>query len=225
MPSRVAVYVDGLNLFHALDTFSFRSIEEGGADLRHLKWLCLNTLARHLIRSKSESVEKVKYFTAFAEHLKGTKPHLLMQQITYQRAVAAQGAECIMGRFKKKRVWCSVCNAYRPTREEKETDVNLAVSLLDDAYQDVFDTFLVISTDTDFHPAISLVKRRFPEKQFVTVSPPGRPHAQELLALADRHASITERMLESSRLPELIQLSNGKIIHCPPDFCLPQSPT
>jgi len=224
MPSRAAVYVDGFNLYHAIDTYSYRSVENGGPSLEHFKWLCLNTFARQLIMPKSEVLVSVKYFSAFAEHLKPTKPDKLMRHITYQRALASQGTECVMGKFKKKRVWCNVCNAYRPTREEKETDVNLAIAILDDACQDVFDTFFVISTDTDFHPAVSLVKRRFPQKQFVTVSTPGRPHAQELLALSDRHTSITERMLEASRLPELITLPNGKTIHCPPEYRLPAKP-
>ena len=224
MATRVAVYIDGFNLYHALDTFSFRSQNDRGARQEHLKWLCLQTLAKQLVFSRSETVVAVKYFSAFAEHLKATNPEKVQRHVVYQRALAAQGVECVLGSFKKKRVWCNVCRAYRPAREEKETDVNLATALLDDAYQDLFDAFFVVTTDTDFQPAIARVKLRFPEKSFVSVSTPGRPHAQALLALADRHLAISERMLVVSRLPEEVPLANGRVLRCPEEYRLPSTP-
>lgn len=51
---RVAVYIDGFNMYHALD------------DLKkpHYKWLNLNALAELLISRKSQRIVKVTYFTA-----------------------------------------------------------------------------------------------------------------------------------------------------------------
>lgn len=52
---RVIVYVDGFNLYHAID------------DLKrpHLKWLDLRALAESLLR-KDETLKSVKYFSAYA---------------------------------------------------------------------------------------------------------------------------------------------------------------
>ena len=78
------------------------------------------------------------------------------------------------------------------TAEEKRTDVNIAVQMVDDAYQNACDQFVLISGDSDLVPAIHTVKRRFPEKQVhVYVPARGRVcHAYELRAAADRAREV-----------------------------------
>lgn len=219
---RVIVYVDGFNLYHSIDAFSKRKLKLDGVGQEHLKWLSLKLLAEQLIQTRSEQVVQVRYFSAIAEHLKSTRPDKVQRHLVYERALKATGVNCTMGTFKKKQVWCKVCEAYRPSREEKETDVNLAIALLDDAYQDLNDAFFIISTDTDFAPAIQLVRQRFPQKEFVNIAGPGRPHAQALLALSDRSISITSGMLSRSRLPEQLLAHDGRIIFCPSEYALPE---
>jgi uncharacterized LabA/DUF88 family protein len=51
------------------------------------------------------------------------------------------------------------------TVEEKRTDVNIAVSMLDDAYQDACDQFVLISGDSDLVPGVSTIRTRFPNKK------------------------------------------------------------
>ncbi len=55
------------------------------------------------------------------------------------------------------------------TKEEKKTDVNLAVRIVEDAYENRFDRAYIISCDTDIVPAINLVKQRFPEKELINL--------------------------------------------------------
>lgn len=56
MPTkRVTVYVDGFNLYHALDDLN----------QDHLKWLNLWSLSEKLI-SGNETLTEVKYFSAYA---------------------------------------------------------------------------------------------------------------------------------------------------------------
>ena len=52
---RVSVYIDGFNLYHALDDLGES----------HLKWLDLWALSQTLVR-KNEAVTTVKYFSAYA---------------------------------------------------------------------------------------------------------------------------------------------------------------
>lgn len=51
---------------------------------------------------------------------------------------------------------CTQC--HKPYHREKETDVNLAVDLVDGAHRDRYDVALVISGDSDFVPAIERVR-------------------------------------------------------------------
>lgn len=218
---RVIVYVDGFNLYHTIDAFSRKKLKLEGCSQEHLKWLSLKLLAEQLIQSRTEKITQVRHFSAIAEHLKSTRPDKVQRHLVYERTLKATGVVCTMGTFKKKQVWCNVCEAYRPSREEKETDVNLAIALLDDAYRDTNDSFFIVSTDTDFAPAIRLIRERFPDKEFVNIAGPGRPHAQALLALSDRSISITPGMLDRSRLPEKIETNDGRIIFCPSEYAIP----
>jgi uncharacterized LabA/DUF88 family protein len=49
--------------------------------------------------------------------------------------------------------------------EEKETDVSLAVSLLEDAAMDRYDVALLFSADSDLCPAVRAVRRVRPSFQ------------------------------------------------------------
>jgi uncharacterized LabA/DUF88 family protein len=46
------------------------------------------------------------------------------------------------------------------TYKEKGVDVRLALNLLEGAYEDMYDTALVISSDSDLAPAFEMVKRK-----------------------------------------------------------------
>jgi uncharacterized LabA/DUF88 family protein len=58
------------------------------------------------------------------------------------------------------------------TMEEKGSDVNLAVHLLNDAWQDLFEAAAVVSNDTDLVTPVRMVARK--RKRPVFILCPGR---------------------------------------------------
>jgi hypothetical protein len=88
---RVSVYIDGFNLYHALDDLGES----------HLKWLDLWALSETLIR-KNEAVTTVKYFSAYATWM----PASYRRHQRYVAALQAQGVQFIEGRFKEKPMQC-----------------------------------------------------------------------------------------------------------------------
>ena len=62
------------------------------------------------------------------------------------------------------------------------TDVNIAVHLLEDAYDGVFDTALLISADGDLAAPVEAVRRRFPTKRIIVVAPPDRHYGKKVFA-------------------------------------------
>lgn len=88
--------------------------------------------------------------------------------------------------------------------EEKGSDVNLAIHLLNDAWLDRFDCAVVISNDSDLAGAISLAKQR---KKIVGVLTPQSRPTKLLREKSDFVKVISERYLKKSQLPEEI----GKI--------------
>ena len=57
--------------------------------------------------------------------------------------------------------------------EEKRTDVNIAVAIVSDAYNNKYDKAILLTADSDISPSIKEVKKHFPDKEFLLVLPMG----------------------------------------------------
>lgn len=194
---RVAVYIDGFNLYHAIH------------DLKqpHLKWVNLARLARLLIKAKSQRIVFVKYFSAFANHFAATpNMYKLKRHRLYVEALKAKGVQCHMGNFAKRdrRYKGPGYKATWTRYEEKQTDVGIGVHLVNDAHRDRFDRALVVGVDTDLIPAFEVMRAEFPNKPIVCVAPPQRAHHRDLQRVAHSveviKASQIEKALFGSRV-------------------------
>jgi uncharacterized LabA/DUF88 family protein len=138
---RVAAYVDGFNLYFGLKAKHGR---------RYL-WLDLQALAESLLRP-GQTLERVTYFTARVRK----DPEGERRQSEYLHALAHHSplVTVVAGRFQEKHRLCRQCGSIWTLHEEKETDVNIAVTLVEDAVLDRYDTALLISADSDLRPAI-----------------------------------------------------------------------
>src|ERR1700742_3510844 len=175
---KVACYVDGFNLYHAID------------DLKkpHLKWVNICALAQSLCRPGEQFV-KVAYFSAFATWI----PASYARHRQFVAALKASGVECHMARFSEKSAQCRACGAKWKQHEEKETDVHFSLTFLEDAIDNVFDRAIIISADSDHVPAVRRVRTRLPAKQIFAATPPGRHrHAREMLRVCNSGTNITQ---------------------------------
>lgn len=121
-PETLAVYVDGFNLYWGLHD-SWR---------RRYLWLDLVELARKL-RPRSRLVA-LKYFTTPIVD----EPEAQSRQAHYNTALEARHPGLLtihLGRYQSKPMQCRRCGFAWEHREEKETDVNIAVQLVADAAQ------------------------------------------------------------------------------------------
>ncbi len=198
--NRIIVFIDGFNLYHALDN---------NPDYRKYKWLDFSKLARCFVK-KSDSIERIIYFTAFADWSQ-TK---MNRHKVFVRALRSIGVQVVLGKFRLVTRRCSICGRYYQTYEEKRTDVNIAVHLLKLAIDDEYDTAMIISGDSDLIPAIQEVKKRFPQKFFVNVTPIGRK-AEAMQDACDSHMKMKEMHLKSSLFPNTIPLPDGSSITKP----------
>ena len=208
MATRTNVYVDGFNLYY------------GALKNMQYKWLDLQDLFCR-IRAHDE-VRCVYYFTARIDG--AHRPH----QDAYLRALATRPrVRIVFGKFKPKVIQCRVrpCD-YGGAREfsvpqEKRTDINIAVQLLDDAYQDQFDTAVIVSGDSDLVPAVMKVKARFPAKTVVVYVPsrdPARGAAVELRTAADKDRNLPLGVLRISQLRRQVPDGAGGLIEKPADW-------
>lgn len=209
---KAVVYVDGFNLYHGMRERS----------LRRFYWLDLWELAKRLCTQREE-LQLVRYFTtrvpgaklgrSIAENQDAEASR--SRQNTFLDALRLNSKIHITyGKFIEcPAEGCEKCGHYWFRQEEKETDVNLAVSVLTDAINDEFDVAYIISGDSDQAPTIRALKALRPKKRVVAVFPPNRV-STELKKLSDRVLYINENHLRASQLPDEIQ-TEGIVIRRP----------
>ncbi len=200
-PQRVAVFIDGFNLYHAIKALR----------VEHLKWLSLRKLSEEFASAPQFTIDHLFYFSAYATWI----PDALIRHRKYIKALKEEGTTVVLGKFKKKDRKCPACHTRWKGHEEKETDVNIALYLLDGAYRNIYDHAIILSADSDLVPAIRMVRERFPEKGIRLLLPVGRPNSAELLnAIGDPQGvrKIKRLHLERCLLPESISDEKGSII-------------
>ncbi len=198
---KVACYIDGFNIYHAIDEANRAS---RGA-LNHLKWVNLRELMAQFTDPKAHEIVSVKLFTAFPTWNRERE----MRHREFVKAQAHFGVEAIFGQFKNKDGYCKICKSTYLVREEKESDVNIAMHLVADAYRGIFDQAFLVTNDSDLLGPVRLVRSNFPEKRMKIISPPFRRHSKELWAAATHRAKIDKVHLERCLLPQSSLKSNG----------------
>lgn len=198
---RVNAFIDGFNLYHGLHS-AFR---------RKYLWLDVQTLSGRFLRP-GETLGDVRYFTALVRN----DPPAEARQRTYLAALSATGVNVVLGRFQEKTARCFSCRAEWRTYEEKQSDVSLAVALVEDASNRAFDKAFLISADSDLIPPIEAV-RRIGGQSIVGLFPPKRnsSHLERQLAGVIR---INEANVRQSQLPPTMELGDGRQIFRPPHW-------
>lgn len=217
---RVVAFVDGFNLYHAIDDLDRNPLTRKPTYRKqHLKWLDLWALAEAFIAPSREVLVAVHYFSAYADWI----PDAHQRHRAFVAAIEARGVTVKMGNFKKKSRGCPKCNHQWIGHEEKESDVNIALSMLDLAQRDVYDRALLITADTDLVPAVRLVRERYPERKVDALIPEQRfRYAMELRQACNNASRISEGHIERNLLPETIALPSGKVIQRPQKYTPPK---
>ena len=91
--------------------------------------------------------------------------------------------------------------------EEKGSDVNLAVHLVNDGWMGVYDCAIVVSNDSDLAEAMHLVKQQHGKRIGLVTPGTSRP-SRQLMAHADFCRHIRPNALRRSQLPDPIPGTN-----------------
>ncbi len=196
---RTIVYIDGFNLYY------------GSLKRTPYKWLDLWAYFQRTLPAQCNLVS-VKYFTARVSPLPND-PDAPSRQDAYIRALRANSKgkiQIIEGHFSTKKVRMPLSAPPNGTVEvikceEKGSDVNLAVELVNDAWLNVFDCAVVVSNDADLSKSMEIVKRRKTAKVFLFT--PGGPIRKPLITLvkwSHKQFNVQQADLAASQLPNQI---------------------
>ena len=200
---RVAVYIDGLNLYYGLMSKNWRRYQ----------WLNLWRLSENLLRPHQQ-LTLVKYFTAKLSHIEENPGHRETQDAYLQALEALPNLSIHYGYHLPIDKICKQCGAISQTYEEKMTDVNIATELLGDAYSDEFDVAILISADSDFSGPITAIQRKYPDKLIVVAFPPGRI-SNRLRQVSHVSFTIGRGKIAASQFPDVVINPDGYPVHKP----------
>lgn len=141
----------------------------------------------------------VRYFTAPVLNDPGAQSRQA-HYIDAMESLHPSVLQVVNGRYQSKEVRCRGCGRTYTSYEEKETDVNLATSIVVDASRDAFDTALIISGDSDVAPAVRAAQSLRPRSFVAAAFPPNRA-SQELRALMPVSFTIGEAKIRQAQLP------------------------
>lgn len=193
---RTFIYVDGFNLYY------------GALKNTAYKWLDLNNLFHRILPSYNE-IRKIKYFTARIKN-RPNNPAQANRQTIYLRALAAYSPniDFHFGHFLSHPMRMPLANPTRTQQycdviktEEKGSDVNLAVHILNDAWLDNYDCAVLVTNDSDFAEALNLIRQYFSAKKIGLITPGGNHPSKELAQKCHFQRRIRQGALANSQLP------------------------
>jgi hypothetical protein len=213
---RTAIYVDGFNLYYWMKPSPYRWID--------LKTLAVNAIAKP---GKKHEIVAVKYFTARVSDTRDD-PTKSTRQDVYIRALRATIPELSVyfGEFRRQRKQMPLVHAdgvgVGPLRwvwdtEEKGSDVNLAVELVNDAWMNLYDVAVVISNDSDLERAVCMAKRK---QRIVGVLVRGDAEVNSLKRASTFWVKLSESGLRTALLPREIP---GTSIRIPAEWARKES--
>jgi len=135
---RVSVYIDGSNLYHKL-----KSLDISNTTNFNYKGLC-----EYLARNRN--IISLRYYTGAVKAKAGDSQsqQLRRRQQKLFSNLQNQGFEISRGYIMKN----------NETYHEKGVDVKIAIDILIGAYDNLYDTAILLSSDTDLIPAIKKVR-------------------------------------------------------------------
>lgn len=193
-PKRVIVYIDGFNLYFGLKQ----------AGWHKYLWLDLKKFASSLLLP-DQLLVYTKYFTSRVSKpvSKQKRQNLFLDALN-----TLSEFSIFYGRYQAEVRICENCGFNSIISNEKKTDVNIATELLVDAFQDRFDTAILVSADADLTAPIVSIRRLFPNKSVIVVFPPKR-HSYELKNVASGIYHIGEDKFSRNLLPEKVVAKSG----------------
>jgi uncharacterized LabA/DUF88 family protein len=185
---RGAVYIDGFNLYWPIKE----------SNLEHLKWSNLRRLSEILCENENLDLVKAVFCTALPKH----KPDSYERHVKFNAAQIANGVTVIKGHY--------VPEDGGERYSEKQTDINVALSLICDGLDDVYDVAFLVSADSDQVATGKFFKERLASKgkQMFAVIPFTKTYPPDYVGLGIERRDVTIDMIEAALMPEQVQ---GKV--------------
>lgn len=210
MKKRVIAYIDGFNLFYCCLKGT------------KYKWLDIYKLAQSMLQPDDELIA-VKYFTAKIKSNKAEPERSLRQDIYLEALNTNPNIHIKLGYFSIHKTKMPLAEEWEQGKiktveviktEEKGTDVNLAVQMVADAKDNLFDKALLFSNDSDMSYAVQIASKDCQKTigLFINRGAVSFKTLKESVTFIKR---MTPTIFANNQLPEEIITATGRTIHKP----------
>ena len=191
------------------------------------KWLDLHKLSQFYLTPKEHNIKTIKYFTAQMKRSPEDASNIIRQNMYLRALKTISNLEIIFGQFKKRQIkgWLLYYKNGQYIEgnklvavskwEEKESDVNIATHLIEDGFENQYESAVLISNDTDLRAPLLRVKRKL-KKTVGVISPYKRTHI-DLQKSSHFHKTISTEALKRCQFPEIMRDAKGEFF-CPPKW-------
>jgi uncharacterized LabA/DUF88 family protein len=214
LPKKIVnFYIDGFNFY-----FGLKRIIKNKPDWKKFYWLDIVKFCGEFLET-DEELGLVTYFTARPNSKDKTKRQNILMNCNL--SLNPKHFKIVYGRYAKKELICLAnggCHYRYDALEEKETDVNLAIQMIDDAYQKSCNKMVLISGDTDFVPPLKMIKNSHKNIETMILFPPGNYSAH--LSQICRYNKQLEKFKPKwnrAKLDDIVK-SNGKEYTIPAEW-------
>lgn len=188
---RCIIYIDAFNWYY-------------GIFVNRPEWKWLNVQSFFEALRLDEDVVNIRVFTAIVHPNVHVSPKRDRQKRYLTALKSLPKVEVILGKYQERTVTCQAAACPRHLEylvgEEKKTDVNIAVRLIDDAINQRTDSMVIVSADSDLEPAVEWVRKNLPAIK-VSVYIPALPED-----LSQRRNDNYQRMQVTCRLLPLADI-------------------
>lgn len=208
MSNRTIFLIDGFNLYHSIIDIARLH------DNICLKWLDIHSLCSSYLPlvGNGASLEQVYYFSALADHL--GDPQIVNRHRTYIKCLEATGIMKEMGRFKARHIKCKICGTWFKRYEEKETDVAIATKLFEILANNLCESVVLVTGDTDLAPAVRSAQGMFSKANILFAFPFGRKNAQ-LQQMAPNSFKLNKKNYQRHQFPDPFLIADGTAVAKP----------
>jgi uncharacterized LabA/DUF88 family protein len=188
---RCTIYIDAFNWYY-------------GIFIHRPEWKWLNIQSFFEALRVDEDVMGIRFFTAIVQPKVHVSPKRDRQKRYLTALKSLPKVEVVLGKYQERTVTCQAGPCPRRLEyrvgEEKKTDVNIAVRLIDDAIHQRTDSIVIVSADSDLEPAVAWIRQNHPAIK-VSVYIPALPDD-----VAQRRNDNYQRMQVACRLLPLADI-------------------
>lgn len=190
-PPKAGLYVDGFNLYHGIEKFGEP----------WLKWLNLRKLGEPIAARHGAVLERVVFCSAVPDHVpQDTKDRHML----YHAALRSVSVDIEPGHH----IWNDDLKKY----SEKQSDINVALSLMADAEDKKIQVAILVSADSDQAATARFFRQRHPKNKLILAVPPNKTVPQKVVPYTNDHFILSRRQIDDAAFQQTIQGKTRAIV-------------